>query len=117
MTTTTGPATNYHATVDDLRRDLMASHLDMVKCSEEYFVATKDPEKAKQLKPREVISDAWMASTAAYNTSYALAAVLKIAQRELGEEAARTLAFEVDEILTNGDFDDLNADVMPEVTV
>jgi hypothetical protein len=49
----------------------------------------------------------------AYGYSYALAAILGVAEREFGPEVARRLAAGADQILTNGDFDDLNADVMP----
>lgn len=92
--TTTEPATNYHATVDDLRRSLVASSVAWDGMSGDH--------------PAAVMATVY---------SYTLAAVLKVAQREFGEEAARTLAFEADELLTNGDSDDLNADVMPEETV
>lgn len=43
--------------------------------------------------------------------AYTLAAVLKVAEIELGPEAARQLGRIAEEILENGDFDDWNADV------
>ena len=47
----------------------------------------------------------------AANYAYALAAVLGIAERDLGHEAAALLALKADDILTNGDAADVNADV------
>lgn len=49
----------------------------------------------------------------AANYSYTLAAALKLVQDHHGIEAAAHLAREVEEILTDGDFDDINADVTP----
>lgn len=44
---------------------------------------------------------------------YALAAVLGVAEREFGHITAARLAQVADDILMNGDSDDLNADVTP----
>jgi hypothetical protein len=115
MTTTDEPATNYHATVDDLRRDLVKSAAAFESMSERYLEL--EMERRGMTNPPRGDAEARIASLAAWGYGYTLAAVLKVAQDRFGEEVARTLAFEADEILTNGDFDDLNDDVTPEVTV
>jgi hypothetical protein len=102
----------YHDNVGHLRRDLMAAHLAMLDRSQRYMNAVLSREK---IGPREAFSDAWQAATAAYNTSYALAAVLGVAAKEFGDEVANRLAFVADDLLANGDVDPgHNADVTPE---
>lgn len=115
--TTAEPATNYHTTVDDFRRTLVSSSAAWEKMSTEHNDRIMRARTEGGPEVPGVVSDAYMASLMAMSYSYTLAAVLKVAERELGVEAARMLAFEADEILTNGDFDNLNADVVPEVTV
>jgi hypothetical protein len=56
------------------------------------------------------------AACMAANYAYTLAAALKLVQDHHGTDAAEQLAREVDEILTDGDFDDINADVTPGST-
>jgi len=53
------------------------------------------------------------AALMAANYGYALAALLGQAESEMGHEAAARLASRADDILTNGDDRDMNADVMP----
>lgn len=113
MNDTTERATAYHQTIDDLRRALVGSSANWEKMSAEYHDQVMRSRTGDGPNVPDVVSDAYMASLMAMSYSYTLAAVLKVAQQELGEKAARRLAFEADEILTNGDFDNLNADVMP----
>ncbi|MET8985919.1 hypothetical protein ABZW49_10760 [Nonomuraea wenchangensis] len=94
-------ATNYHESVDDLRRDLMKGVALWEEVADEY----KDPADKVQAR---LLSAALMAS----GYGYTLAAILGYA-RKYGEHVAHDLAFEADEILTNGDFEDMNADVKP----
>ena len=96
-----GTATNYHESVDDLRRDLMKGVAFWEKVTDEY----KDPADKVQAR---LLSAALMAG----GYGYTLAAVLGYA-RKYGEHVAHDLASEADEILTNGDFEDMNADVKP----
>lgn len=108
-----GPATNYHDTVDDLRRDLVKASALWEATSTAYTDQVMRARQEGATLP-EPVTDAHMASTMAMSYSYALAAVLKVASRDIGEDAARALAFEVDELLQNGDFDDINGDVSPD---
>ena len=102
----------YHDSVNDLRRDLMASHLDMIDRSHTYMEATFH---GREVTRRDAVSDAWQAATAAWNTSYALAAVLGVAAKEFGDDVAHRLAIVADNLLANGDDDPgHNADVTPE---
>lgn len=115
----TDPATCYHETVDDLRRQLVESHLMWEKAMAPHrdaVMAAREQGRDPDSVP-DAVRDAYMASMMASAYSYTLAAALKVAQEHLGEEAARTIAWEIDEILTNGDDDPgRNADVMPEIT-
>lgn len=98
------PATNYHESVDHLRQDLMKGNAHWEEVVKE-FAETPDG----QVRTRaEAV--AFMAAMMAGSYSYTLAAVLGYA-RKYGEDIAHDLAFEADEILTNGDFEDMNADV------
>lgn len=103
-------ATNYHETVTDFRRELAAAAESWNRGSEHYFKLVHAQPPAET--PAE-IRDAYAGTLMAYGYSYTLAAVLGVAEREFGLKVAERLAFEADEILTNGDFGDLNADVMP----
>ena len=58
-------------------------------------------------------ADAYGGSLMAASYSYTLAAVLAFAAREFAPGYAATLAEVAEMILTDGDPDDLNADVMP----
>lgn len=92
-------ATNYHETVDDLRRELIRPYVAYQRIYEE-----------NQNVPGLLRQAALSASTYAY----IVAGILKFAADEFGEETSRALAHQVDELLQNGDDLDLNADVMPE---
>lgn len=109
---TDGPATNHHATVDDLRRSLMRQHAAHEERAEVYTARVLAlPKDQPETSEEADIRAAWLGHSMASNYAYALAAVLGIAQDRHGDEAARDLAFEVDEILMNGDFDGVNDDV------
>jgi hypothetical protein len=109
-TEATEPATAYHETVTDLRRTLVKAAEEWHKTNEHYFglMHAQPPSET----PAE-IRDAYAGSLMAAGYAYTLAAILGVAERKFGPEVAKRLAFDTDEILTNGDFDDLNADVMP----
>jgi hypothetical protein len=92
-------ATNYHKSIDDLRRSIMNGVALWQKVADEY----KEPADKVQAR---LLSAALMAG----GYGYTLAAIIGYA-RKYGEHVAHDLAFEADEILTNGDFEDMNADV------
>jgi hypothetical protein len=102
-----GGATPWHETVDDFRRELMESHADWREGARRYSACAR----AEGAKP--VASAAHTASLMAASYSYALAAVLAVARREFGEHVVKRLAFKAADIITDGDDDDLNADVKP----
>lgn len=112
MSTTDPKPTLYHDSVDDLRRELIESHLHHVALTEKYFAATIRPDVPPT---REAITDARNASAAAYNLAYTLAAVLGFAGWRFGPDVAHELACVADNVMTNGDDGDTphNADVMP----
>lgn len=95
------PATNYHESTDHFRRDLIAGQAMWHQMMD-----------ASQDKRDDAHKDAFMASLMAGSYSYTLAAILGHAARQYGERVARDLAFEADELLTNGDFDAMNADII-----
>ncbi|MEU6709920.1 hypothetical protein ABZ897_00460 [Nonomuraea sp. NPDC046802] len=95
-----GTATNYHKSIDDLRRDLMKGNAHWEKVAERYSGISDKAEAA-----------AFAAASMAGSYSYTLAAIIGYA-RKYGEHVAHDLAFEADEILTNGDFEAMNADVI-----
>jgi|SRR5690606_26323887 len=96
-------ATNYHKSIDDLRRDLMKGSAHWNKVADEY-APNGDGERTT------AVISAYTASLMAGSYAYTLAAILGYA-RKYGEHVAHELAFEADEILTNGDFEDMNKDV------
>src|SRR5215469_994656 len=111
---TSGPATAYHETVTDFRRVLAERAENWKRASERYFglLHAQPPGETPS-----AVRAAYAGTLGAYGYSYALAAILGVAEREFGPEVAKRLAFDADEILTNGDFDELNADVIPAVDV
>jgi hypothetical protein len=119
MTETDEWATGHHRTVDDFRRELMRTAVLFDKKLQPYQAAVLrsmraeiDGEPAGELP--QPIRDADFACTMASGFAYILAAVLAIAQRDFGDEVARSLASEAAELLANGDFENINADVMPD---
>jgi hypothetical protein len=104
------PATNYHESIADLRAALMQAHVAWQSRADERMSALSDTDASDDAK------FALAASLMAANYSYTLAALLGIAEKAGTDNIAVAnlaahLAFECDEILTNGDFDDHNADV------
>lgn len=102
-------ATNYHESIDHLRRDLMKGNAHWEKVAEQYSKISNDMTRV----PSEAA--AFAAASMAGSYGYTLAAVLGYA-RKFGEHVAHDLAFEADEILTNGDFEGLNKDVTEQPT-
>lgn len=98
-------ATNYHASVDHLRRDLMKGNAHWEEVVKQYADTPEGQERTK------AEAAAFMAAMMAGSYSYTLAAILGYA-RKYGERVAHDLAFEVDELLTNGDSEAMNADVI-----
>lgn len=88
-------ATNHHDTALDVRTTLLAAH-DLHTGRAELDIAGDEGRHGHTM-------------AAAY--SYALSAVLGWVGRVYGTEALAGAAFLVDELLTNGDGDDLNGDV------
>lgn len=106
------PATNHHTTVADLRRSLMRQHEAYEGQANVYTARVLEAPKGQPETPESAaVLAAWLGHSMASHYAYALAAVLGIAGERYGDDAARDLAFEVDEILANGDFDGANADV------
>jgi hypothetical protein len=96
--------TIYSGSVTDFRRDLVHESGRQHDVSHSY----------REWKPGTPQGDAWAGALMAANYSYALAAVLAVAEREFGHEVAARLACKADDILTNGDGAALNADVTPD---
>lgn len=92
------PATNHHATVRDLRVELCKASQSYRRLLDGMDITTSGNE--------------YVGLVMAGSYSYILAAVLKHAQ-DLDEELAKALAFEIDELLADGDFDGTNDDVWP----
>lgn len=106
MSTTSDTATGYHESVDHLRRDLMRAYEQYVKAVQEHR-----PQTLADTTPMQ--ATAYMSSLAAQSYSYTLAAVLGYAAREFGPEVAHALACVADDVMENGDDNDLNGDVLP----
>lgn len=105
----------------DLRRHLVqaSQHWDRVR--QPYSAQHMDNFQARQADPLapklpRVVIDASAAAMMASSYAYTLAAILGEAGKRLGPKAGGELAFIADDLLTNGDFDGMNADVMPEGT-
>lgn len=98
--------TNYHESVDHLRRDLMLGYTHWDKVTKEYGGTAGQVRSSAEYA-------AFAASMMAASYGYTLAAVLGHA-RTLGPDVAHELASLADDLLTNGDFDGLNADVAPQ---
>ena len=92
MDTTVDQATDYHDSPMHLRADLLAQH------------------KAFSNRAGSGVSLDLHALTAS-NYAYTLAALLGWIGREHGTDAEHRAACMVDDLLTNGDSNDLNADV------
>lgn len=94
--------------VTSLRRELIQGHRHWEEVHGRYSAGNGAPATA----PGTAQNDADAASLMAASYSYALAALLRVAEAEFGTDAAQVLAAEVRTILEDGDEDDLNADVI-----
>jgi hypothetical protein len=103
-------STWYHASLTDFRRQLVTAAEHWGKQKEEYFRQVHAQPAAET--PR-VTLDAYAGTMMAGSYAYTLAAVLGLAEREFGPQIARRLASAADDILENGDDEDMNADVRP----
>lgn len=101
----TDNGTLYHESVTDLRRTLVVAAEKWRGVSE-----TRRPQRTES----SLHLDAYGAALMAYGYGYTLAAVLKVAEEKFGPEVAQALAAVADDLLMNGDSDNLNDDVMPE---
>jgi len=104
-------ATAYHETVDDLRRELAGEALTFRKQMKPHqAVVFAAQEKHEDVPPAE--REAYIGCLMAANYAYTLAAILRVAG-DFGQEVCERLACVADDILTNGDDRERNADVMP----
>jgi hypothetical protein len=101
-----GPIGADFESVDALRRHLAAESVAWQE------VADKNYDRAHREKATNKDKDAYVGSLMAASYPYALAALLGVVGREYGEGPARFLGVMTASILTDGDFDNLNADVM-----
>jgi hypothetical protein len=99
-------ATNYHESTDALRRELCRASLFHSRNADQFMGDGYNPDGDVAAKVAAV------GSTMAANYAYVLAATLKFARDQFGDKVADALAFEVDEMVTNGDFDDHNRDIL-----
>jgi hypothetical protein len=109
-------ATTYHESVKDFRRGLAESAVMFHGFKDKHsgaFTAAAKARREGQIDAHGAASDAYTASLMAGHYAYTLAAILGIAEREFGEQVADRLANAADNILTNGDDRECNADVMP----
>jgi hypothetical protein len=108
------PATAYHETVTEFRRELIGSHLLWMKAMAPHrdvvFTAQDTGKLASTKHP--AVHDAYLASMMAAAYSYTLAAVIERAMK-LDQETGGILACIADSILTNGGEDGICADVWP----
>jgi hypothetical protein len=114
-------ATPYSGTVADLRRQLVQAAIHWDRVQQPYSAQHMDNFEARQSDPEapklpRVVLDASAAAMMASSYAYTLAAIIGDAGKRFGPKAAQRLAFIADDLLTNGDFDGMNADVMPEGT-
>lgn len=114
--------TGYHASVKDLRTEILKSaavfeqmsreHLEPIMRAGELARATGD--ETHRASVPSAVRDAHQASLMAYGYGYTLAAVLRLAEQKFGKAVAHRLACAADNILMNGDDDDLNDDIESE---
>lgn len=117
--TTDDKATLYHASVKDFRATLVKASAMYERMSTEYQKPLMEAaEKAREAgdpslrdEVPDVVRDAHMGALGAYSYSYVLAAILKDAENEFGKDVAHRLACRADDMLANGDDDNLNGDI------
>jgi hypothetical protein len=100
-----GSVTCEHETVDDLRREYLAESATWQDAADRHRKAGHAD------RATEAEKDAYTGSLMAANYASALAAVLGVAGRELGQPAARRLAWVAYIVVTDGDCDGYNADL------
>jgi hypothetical protein len=109
-------ATPYHPTVTDLRTELMRSAENWHRLERPYWDQVSASMDRRRTDPNaepvpSSVAHAQAGLMMASSYAYTLAAVLGIAERQFGPQVARRLAFWADDILTNGDSEDHNADL------
>lgn len=109
--------TLYHPSVKDFRATLVKAAAMYNATSKEYQpqvmgAAAKARETSdKTIKIPAAVGDAYRGSLGAYSYAYTLAAIIRYAGRRFGDEVARELACVADDLLMNGDDDNLNGDI------
>lgn len=116
QTTEDDKATLYHASVKDFRAALVKAAAMYNATSKEYQpqvfgAAAKARETGETVKVPVAVGDAYRGSLMAYSYAYTLAAVIRYAGQHFGDEVAHGLACVADDLLTNGDDDNLNGDI------
>lgn len=99
-----------HDYVTELRRELVKAAQSYRKVSTEYFTGMQG---RKRDEVTDAERDAYMGTLMACTYSYVLAAILRVAEEDLGTQSARRLASVAGDMLEDGDSGDLNADVKP----
>lgn len=107
---TSDTSTAWHSSVTEFRRALSQDAAAWQETLKKHFTAMNG-QPVQKVPPD--LRDAYMASLTAASFAYALAAVLGVAEREFGPQTARRLASIADDLLENGDDNDLNGDVAP----
>lgn len=110
------PLTVEERSVPTLRQQLYRSSLQHQKIADQYMVAWDGVANAKEvnatLNEGELAMGAAMhGHVMAASLAYTLAAALALIEKQYGEDVANDLASQLDTMLTNGDFDDVNADL------
>lgn len=121
MTETKEWATPYHASVNDFRRELAGEsamfHKRMGPHRDVAFAAMTAKRAGQEHAPlSQAEEDAYIGCLMAGSYAYTLAAVLRVAEQEFGREVVVRLACVADDIITNGDDHDRNADVADVIT-
>jgi hypothetical protein len=108
-TGTADTSTIYHHSAAEFRRGLMSAAVHWNDVADQYGAVWDRPRGERPAAELDAHAGSLMAGAYAYT----LAAILRVAEEELGPQSARRLATIADDMLTNGDDDDLNADVKP----
>jgi hypothetical protein len=111
---TADTSTAYHHSVAEFRQELVKSaefYHEIMKPHDEEITAIRRRTGGSSEDIPTAVWDAHAGLLMAGSYAYTLAAVLGVAEREFGPQTARGLASVAGDILANGDFDDLNADV------
>lgn len=106
--------TGYHESLDALRRELMGEHWNLQRMGRRASKALDDEDGKRLETPPPHAAEAYVGCVLASGYAYALAGVLKHIENAHGPEAARVAGVYVDLTLTNGDDEDMNADVDPK---